>query len=350
MTKSRPHDTARPISRRTLLQGAGVVTLASAFGGSFGPAHAQAGPLLWYSGSATRAVEDASNMYKAAAGSEIESYRAGSVKLAEKIEQEARAKRYNADVVDMAIPGLASKWASDGLIMKYDSPEAKRFPADKQLAGYWTPFNTLLLCMAYNADHIKPEEAPKTWEDLLAPKWKGKMTMTDVLSSGAALHWYGTIRQLMGKPYMEKLAKQDVLIRQGSGDTVNTLTSGERPLAAMILDYHVFGATKKGANLYLVQPEAGVPCTYEVAMVGSGSKNPEGAKKLYDFLISKEAQTMLQEKHYMLSSRDDVPPPKAERGRRPLSEVKLLGSTEKEITALFARQQQLQDEWTDLFK
>ena len=340
----------RPVSRRTLLQGAGGLAALSVFGGLCGPARAQAAPLLWYSGSATRAVDDCGNMFKAGGGGEIEYYRAGSVKLAEKVEQEARAKQYKADVVDMAIPGLASKWASDGLVLKYDSPEAKHFPADMQLAGFWVPFNTLLVCMAYNADHIKPEEAPKTWDDLLDPKWKGKMTMTDALSSGAALHWYGTIRQLMGKPYMEKLAQQDILVRQGSGDTVNTLTSGERPLAAMILDYHVFGATKKGANLYLVQPEAGVPCTYEVAMVGAGSQNPDGAKKLYDFLISKDVQTMLQEKHYMLSSRDDVPAPKAERGRRPLKEVKLLGATEKEIAKLFADQQQLQDEWTELFK
>jgi iron(III) transport system substrate-binding protein len=338
------------LSRRGLLQGGGGLTAAAAFGGTFGPAYAQTAPLLWYSGSATRAVDDCGNMFKTNGGGDVEYFRAGSVKLAEKIEQEARAKQYKADVVDMAIPGLASKWAKDGLILKYDSPEAAHFPAAMQLASYWVPFNTLLLCMAYNADQIKAEEAPKTWEDLLNPKWKGKMTMTDALSSGAALHWYGAIRQLMGKPYMEKLAKQDILVRQGSGDTVNTLTSGERPLAAMILDYHVFGATKKGANLYLVQPDAGVPCTYEVAMVGSASQNPAGAKKFYDFLISKDVQTMLQETQYMLSSRDDVPPPKAERGRRPLSEVKLLASTEKEITELFAQQQMLQDEWTDLFK
>jgi iron(III) transport system substrate-binding protein len=338
------------LNRRTLLRHMGLSTAAVTSGLLF-PRNASAeGKLVWYSGSATRAVEDWARMFQEKTGTPVEYFRAGGVKLAEKIEQESKAKRVTSSVFDIAIPGVVSQWARDGVALKYESPEAAHYPTAARLPGYWTPVNTLALCMAFNADHIKPEDAPKKWEDLLDPKWKGKMTMTDALASGAALHWYGAMRTALGRSFMEQLSKQDVLIRTGSGETVDTITSGERPLAAMLLDYHVFGAIKKGANLYLVQPDEGIPVTYEVIGIPANAPNPETAKKFVDFALSREAQQHWQDTQYMLSLRDDVSPPTRERGRKPLSEVKHLAGTASEMDKLFTEQATYIDEWTDLFK
>ena len=101
--------------------------------------------------------------------------------------------------LDTALSCNCSICARKGALLEYDSPEARHYPADLRMPGYWTPVNTLTLSMAYNADHIRPEDAPKTWEDLLAPKWKGKMAMSDALYSGAALHWYAALKSVYGK-------------------------------------------------------------------------------------------------------------------------------------------------------
>jgi iron(III) transport system substrate-binding protein len=338
---------AAPWSRRRFLQGtsglAGIAGLA--------PRRVRAQQsVFWYSASASDACEEWAQMFRKKSGTSVEYFRIGGVKLTERIEQEIKAKQVRASVMDISIPGLMSEWARKGMLMKYDSPEAARYPADLRLAGYWTPVNTLTLSIAYNADHIKPEEAPTKWEDLLDPKWKGKMTMSDALYSGAALHWFSALQSAFGKPFMERLAKQDVLIRNGSGETVDTITSGERPLAAMLLDYYVYGAVRKGANLMVVQPEEGIPASYEVIGIPAGAPNPEIGKAFVDFALSRESQSIWQQRHDMLSLRDDVEPVKAERGRRPLNTAKLLGSSIKNVERSFSNQRALLDDWINLFK
>src|SRR5690606_23467479 len=235
-------------------------------------------------------------------------------------------------------------------LMEYESPEAKHYPEEIRMPGYWTPIKALVCCMAYNADIIKPEEAPKKWEDLLDPKWKGKMVTADAFSSGGTLHWFGALRQTFGKSFVEQLAKQDILIRAGSGETTDTVISGERPLAAMILQYYVFGEVQKGANLNVVFPEEGLPISYEVIGIAKNAPNPDLAKQFVDFALSKEAQTYWQKTYATPSMRDDVEPLSRERGRRPLSEVKRLASSAADLEKLFEQQAEILDDWGRLFK
>jgi iron(III) transport system substrate-binding protein len=306
--------------------------------------------LLWYSASSSHADELWSQMFHARTGNAVEFFRMGGVKLTERIEQEVKTKQVRASVIDISIPGLMSHWARNGILEKYDSPEALHYPIDFRLPSYWVPVNVLTLSMAYNADYIKPEDAPRTWEDLLDPKWKGKMTMSDALYSGGAAHWFWAIRQTYGKAFVEKLAKQDILIRNGSGDTVDTITSGERPLAAMLLDYYAYPAIKKGANLMVVQPEVGIPASYEIIGIPAGAPNPKLGQAFVDFALSREAQSVWQEKEDMMSMRDDVSPVQAIRGRRPFKQLKLMKSTIKDVEQSFAEQRASLDEWIDLFK
>jgi iron(III) transport system substrate-binding protein len=338
--------TSRLVSRRTLM-GAGAAVAAGALFGR--PAGAQQS-ILWYSASASGADEEWSKMFKAKTGAAVEYFRIGGVKLTERIEQEVRARQVRFAVMDISIPGLMSLWSRTGLLAQYDSPESAHYPAATRLAGYWTPINVLTLSMAYNADAIHPEDAPRTWEDLLLPKWKGRMTMSDALYSGAALHWYAALRSTYGKSFMEKLAKQDILVRNGSGETTETIISGERPLAAMLLDYYVVAAMQKGANLYLVQPPEGIPASYEVIGLPAGGPDPDLGRKFLDFALSREAQEVWEAKYGTVSLRDDITPAKAERGRRLIKDTKLMASTVADMDKFFPQQRELLDEWIDLFK
>jgi iron(III) transport system substrate-binding protein len=334
------------LSRRTLLGGGAA---AAAVASSVHRAGAQQS-LLWYSASASGADEAWAKMFKARAGVAVEYFRIGGVKLTERIEQEVKARQVRFSVMDISIPGLMSLWSRRGMLAQYDSPESAHYPAATRLAGYWTPINALTLSMAYNADYIRPEEAPKTWEDLLQPKWKGRMTMSDALYSGGALHWYAALRSVYGKSFMEKLAKQDILVRNGSGETTDTLISGERPLAAMLLDYYVVAAIEKGANLYLVQPEEGIPASYEVIGLPAGGPNPDLGRKFLDFALSRDAQEVWEAKYGTVSLRDDITPAKAERGRRLIRNTKLMASSVADMDKFFPQQRDLLDEWINLFK
>lgn len=336
----------RSLSRRRLLQAAGATAAAFAVPRR---ADAQQG-LLWYSASGSQPCADWSNMFKAKTGTTVEFFRIGGVKLTERIEQEMKANQVKLSVMDFSIPGLMDEWVRKGWVMKYDSPEMQHYPQDLRHDGYWTPVNVLSVAIAFNGDHVKPEEAPKSWEDLLNPKWKGKMVASDALGSGAILHSFSALRSAFGKSYVEKLAKQDILIKNGSGDTTQTLISGERPIAALVLDYYISDAWKKGANVYVVHPEAGIPASLEIIAIPAAAPNPDGARKFVDFALSREAQERWQDKHGTLSLRNDVTPVKAERGRRPMKELKLLASTTKDLENSFVNQRALLDEWINLFK
>lgn len=339
-----------PLHRRSFLKSTGTFAGAAALGMPFmSPANAEQG-LVWYSGSSARSVAAWAEMFQKKSGIPTQHFRTGGVKLAQKFEAEVKANQIKCSALDSSLPGIMMNWVDRGLITQYESPEAKNYPDDVRAAGYWAPIKALVLTIAYNADLIKPEDAPRTWEDVLDPKWKGKMVMADAFYSGAALHWFAALRKAYGKSYMEKLSKQDVLIRRGSGATANTVTAGERPLSPMLLHYRVFANVKKGANLQVVMPEAGVPMSYMVIGVPTGAPNPEAGKKFIDFALSKEAQTFWQRKYHTPSLRKDVEPLTRERGRRPLSDIKRINSSPEDMRAFFSQQQALMDEWNSLFK
>jgi iron(III) transport system substrate-binding protein len=338
----------RLLSRRTLVQGAGAVAGATAFGALVGPARADTA--TWYSASGAKNDQEWVTMFKQKTGDTVEFFRIGGVKLTQRIEQEIKAKQLKPSVMDFSIPGLMNEWIEKGWVMKYESPEMKHYPADLRRDGYWTPINVLTVTIAYNADHVKPEEAPKTWEDLLDPKWKGKMVASDALSSGAVLHSFNALQLAFGKPYMEKLAKQDVLIKAGSGATLQTMVSGERPISALILDYYVAEAVGKGANLRIVMPDAGIPASLEIIAIPAAAPHPDIGKKFVDFALSKEAQDNWQQKHGTLSLRDDVAPVKMPPGRKAMKDIKLLRSSIADMEDSYHNQRKLVEEWTNLFK
>lgn len=341
---------ARPaVSRRRFLQGASLTAGALAFGGLAGTARAEE-KVVWYTGTSVEASDDLTKMFTEKTGIPSEFFRAGGLKVAQKFEQEVKANQVMASVVSTAIPSLIAQWARDGLIMEYDSPEHSAYPESVVIAGFAAPITADPQSPAYNTELVSPEEAPKTWEDLLDPKWKGKMTMVDATSSGGALHWYSAMRKHFGKEYMEKLSEQDILVRTGGGDVVNTLISGERPIAAILTQYHALKPISKGASLRLVTPPEGVPINFNAIFIPAAAPNPEEGKKFLDFALSKEAQTFLSEKYFTGSFRKDVSGAAGDTGARPLSEVTPLASSPEDMAEFFDQQEALSEEYATLFK
>jgi len=148
---------------------------------------------------------------------------------------------------------------------------------------------------------------------------------------------------------VEKLAKQDVLIRTGSGEVVNTVISGERPLAAMVLIYHAEIAMSRGAkNLRVVIPSEGAPVNWTHFCIPAKAPNPEGAKRFLDFALGKEAQTTWQKEFFTGSMRDDMPA--SADGSVRVDQVRPLASGPKDMQEYFDKNTEISDEWSALFK
>ena len=164
---------------------------------------------------------------------------------------------------------------------------------------------------AYNIKMVTAAEAPKTYEDLLDPKWKGKMAWPIGTASAAPL-FITNLRISWGEEkamaYFRKLADQKV-VNYGSGNArvlVDRVMSGEYPLALQIYAHHPLISAKKGApvNARLLDP---VASTSGTIVIPKGSKNLHAALLLLDFILSKEGQKVLSDAEYM-PVRSDVDP------------------------------------------
>ena len=160
---------------------------------------------------------------------------------------EKQGRKNVADIVHSA-GSLLSIYKKEGVIQPYFSPMAKDWPKGfKDPDGYWTTYYSAYHCFVYNTRMVTEAEAPKSYEDLLDPKWKGKIGV-----STNEFEWYQGMMEIMGREkgleYMKRLGDQE--LRNYSGRTLTTqlMASGEFPIAKGV--YHrSIQMMKKGAPI-----------------------------------------------------------------------------------------------------
>ena len=181
----------------------------------------------------------------------------------------------------------------ENLFQKYDSPERRAFAEDfKDKDGVWVSAYHNASVVAYNTKLLKPVDLPKSYDDLLAPKWKGKMLM-----DSRETEWYASMLQILGQEkglrLMRGLAKQDLSFRPGRTLITQVLSAGEAPLAVNDYDHLVQAAKKLGG------PVESLPLTPVVSRVtpialGRYAPHPNVGKLFIDFALSEEGQKILR--------------------------------------------------------
>ena len=225
--------------------------------------------------------------------------------LLTKILTETKAGVHNSDVIE--IPGIAGNiLKKEGLFDKYASTESNAYPAAmKDPGGTWTSFFIHTLVLVYNTQLVKKEELPRTYEDLINPKWKGKVVLRD-----EDFETFGMMLKVMGREkgmnFMRRLGGQGVDLRNSFTLAVQGVASGEIPLGMNLYGTHTEEFKKKGAPVDWVPMEF-VLTTVEPLAVSARAPHPASVRLFIDFMLSKEAQSILRDRS-RISSRPDVPP------------------------------------------
>ena len=235
-------------------------------------------------------------------------FQAGSEQVMAKLAGEIEAKKVQADVLLVADPAYYLTLKDKGLLLKYDSPERKSITGNKDTEGYWTGVRINNIVIAYNTKKVKPEEAPKTWKELTDPKWKNRIAMANPLLSGTAYVGVGALAQNFGWEYFDKLKANGIKVESGNTALQNKLIQGEYDVV-IILEENILKMAAKGEPVKVSYPTDGVAINPSPIAIFSSAKNPEAAKALTDFWLSKEGQEMVV-KGWMHSVRDDVASPK----------------------------------------
>ena len=221
----------------------------------------------------------------------VELFRTGGDPLLNKIQNEARGGLHAWDVTsgrgEMVLALMASK-----LLASYRSPETKFISQDMvDDDGYWTAYYVNPFVLGFNTNLVKKEDAPKTYEQLLDPKWKGKKISIDDAAYGLLA---GLIRE-WGKEkaiaYFKKLAAQEPVVMRGNTNRVQLAMAGEYPL---IIAYAptIQRETSKGHPMDWIPLEP-VPVQVNPAMLAAKAPHPNAGKLFIDFLLSSEGQKML---------------------------------------------------------
>lgn len=228
--------------------------------------------------------------------------------LFELIVRELRAKTYNADAyvpltVDQAIFLAERKW-----LTRYASPERAAFPEQaKDRDGYWTTLYQTSHVYAYNTRQVNFKDAPRSYDDLLQPKWKGKIMMDEDEEL-----WYASVLEILGKDkgqkFMGSLAQQQPVFHGSKTLIMQLLCAGEVALAFPVNFNQANDAKKRGcpSDFVVFEPQTQRP-PFVIAMAQI-APHPVAAKLFIGFLLAKEPQRFMQENIFRQSARLDVEP------------------------------------------
>src|SRR4030088_1022356 len=165
--------------------------------------------------------------------------RCGAKGVFQRIAQEYASRIYAVDAINWSYAAHFIVWKRDGQLALFVPEDvARHYPAEhKDADGMYASFRVGLSIIAYNTNLVKPEDAPKSFADLLDPKWKGKLVKAHPGYSGTTLTSTYQVARDLGWSYWEKLAEQNVMQVQSSADPPKKLSLGERAVMVDGIDY-----------------------------------------------------------------------------------------------------------------
>jgi iron(III) transport system substrate-binding protein len=255
-------------------------------------------------------------------GIEIQVERSGSERLFQRVTQEYGSSIHNVDVINTSDAAHYILWKRQGLLAPHVPEDvAKHFGDNADPDGLYATWRATLSPLAYNTKFIKPGEAPKSFADLLDPKWKGLMVKAHPGYSGTILTATSQISRELGWDYLRKLGQQRVMQVQSSTEPPKKLAVGERPIMADGNEYNLFTLKEAGNPVEIVYPAEGTPFIPSPSAVMARAPNPNAARLLQSFLFSAEMQQLLVDAGGLRSLH---PATKEPAGRKPLKEIKLM--------------------------
>ena len=256
-------------------------------------------------------------------GIDVQVERSGSERIFQRLGQEYGSAIHNADVVSTSDAAHYILWKRQGWLAPYVPEDvAKHFaPEHVDADGCFATFRASLSVIGYNTKYVKPDQAPKSFADLLDPKWKGLIVKAHPGYSGLILTATFEIARELGWDYFAKLAAQRIMQVQSSTEPPKKVALGERPVMADGNEYNMFTLKERGSPVEIVYPVEGTPFIASPSAVLARAPHPNAARLFQSFLFSAEAQQLLIDAGGLRSVHAEA---KEHPGRKPLKEIKLM--------------------------
>jgi iron(III) transport system substrate-binding protein len=288
------------------------------------------GKVVWYTSLALPSAEKVAKLFETKySGIKVEVHRTGSQRILQRVMQELQANIKNVDVIHTSDAGHYVLLKDKKLLMKYSPAGAEALASGfKDRDGYWYGLRATVNVIAYNTKIVSAADAPKTWKDLLAPKWKGKLVTAHPGYSGVISTHVLALMHSLGWDYFKQLGQQGVMIVQSAVDPSGVVASGERPVAVNGGDYTFYQVKKQGNPVEIVYPKEGVPLVVSPTAIAAFAPHPNAAKLFTDFTFTRELQQVLADTEGLYTGHPGVTYP-ADKPK--LSDLKLLQVDPEEL-------------------
>lgn len=261
------------------------------------------GEVTWYTGLIVNlVVRPIADGFEKKYGVKVNIVSIGDAETLLRITNETRAGKMTDDVFDSS-GAINPTLIQAGMMEKYQPESAADYaPELKDKNGYWTSVVSLYLTAAINTNMVSAADAPKNFQDLLDPKWKGKIVWTASNSSAGAAGFIanvlGTMGNDAGMDYLKKLAQQKITNFTGNQRVVmDQVIAGNFPLALMVYNHHASISAGKGAPVQWLKIE---PLVADLTTVGivKNAPHPNAAKLLVEYMFSEEGQRVIADAGY----------------------------------------------------
>jgi len=235
-------------------------------------------------------------------GVKVNVWRASSEKVLQRAIAEARANRNSVDIVETNGPEMESLHR-EKVLQRINSPHhADLIAPALRPHGEWVGTRLNVFVQAYNTKAVRREELPKTWEDLLNPKWKGKLGIEQEDSDWLA-GMFAELGEAKGtRLFKEIVAKNGISVRKGHTLLTQLVVSGEVPLALTVYNYKAEQFKGKGAPIDWFSIGTAIARPNGVG-VARRAPHPHAAVLFYDFEIGEEGQRILAQRDFVPTSK-----------------------------------------------
>ncbi len=235
-------------------------------------------------------------------------YQAGSEEIAAKVNAEIMAGGSQADIIISSDRFWHEEMAREGYLLAYRPMGHEKIPEMfKNKDGFYQTFSLPVMVLSYNKKVIPADQAPKSFKEMIEPRWFQKFTTGSPLASGTNFTSIAFLLKAYGKDFFKKLQKNGALSEGGNSAVLRRIQNQERPVGWVLLE-NLLRFQNEPTDFSIVYPEDGVIVHNNVLSL-LNKKNPrENVKKVVDWLFTDKGQKVVT-RSYMYSPYPEFPAP-----------------------------------------
>lgn len=269
----------------------------------------ESGKIIAYGSLESNTVEPIIEAFTKKTGLTVDYWRASATKVMDRALAELRAGKPVFDVM-LNNSGAMYVLKKEALFFGYASPAAKAYPKEVIDPVLGPVYRNTPIGIVYHKELVKPADAPKSLEDLLSPKYKGKLVMPDPTQHTTTLQWLASLYKIMGKEKAEKFGRElgaaKPLLVESLAPAAERVSTGETPIAISLVRYVVtYG--EKGAPVDYVRLGRMLSLGQYAALSNKAAR-PNGGKAFIDFFLGDESMRILAKMGEFVNRKGIYPP------------------------------------------